>query len=286
MHGHDLQAGDLSSTATTGLERSCGAGNWVRGGTSRPGFERIEAHFQTLHFAPHRHDSYAIGITLRGVQSFGYRGTTEHSEAGCAFVIHPDEKHDGHAGTGEGFGYRIIYIAPRLISEALGSRALPFVRDAVTRQSSLHRVVCAAVEAFNEPIEDLHFDDLIARLAGALAASDPVPHKVQAKAETAVRIARACLDEADGLPSSETLERWTGLSRFELARQFRRCLGTSPHRYATMRRLDCAKRHISADASLADAAAASGFADQSHMTRQFKRAYGVSPGHWRALMRH
>ena len=52
-----------------------------------------------MRFAPHRHDSYAIGVTLRGVQSFGYRGTTEHSEAGCAFVIHPDEKHDGRAGT-------------------------------------------------------------------------------------------------------------------------------------------------------------------------------------------
>ena len=103
--------------------------------------------------------AYAIGITLRGVQSFGYRGTTLHSEAGCAFVIHPDEKHDGRAGTDEGFGYRILYIAPRLISEALGSRALPFVRDAVTRESKLHRAICAALDAFDAPIEDLRFDD-------------------------------------------------------------------------------------------------------------------------------
>ena len=124
----------MTSAAAEGLERSCGAGNRVRSGTSRPGFERAEASFSTMRFAPHRHDSYAIGITLRGVQSFGYRGATLHSEAGCAFVIHPDETHDGRAGTDEGFGYRILYIAPRLISEALGSRALPFVRDAVTRE--------------------------------------------------------------------------------------------------------------------------------------------------------
>jgi len=83
-----------------------------------------------MRFAPHRHDSYAIGITLRGVQSFGYRGTTQHSEAGCAFVIHPDEKHDGRAGTDEGFGYRIVYIAPRLIAEALpGSASAGWPRD-------------------------------------------------------------------------------------------------------------------------------------------------------------
>ena len=63
----------------------------MRGGTSRPGFERAEASFSTMRFAPHRHDSYAVGITLRGVQSFGYRGTTLHSEAGCAASTNPDD---------------------------------------------------------------------------------------------------------------------------------------------------------------------------------------------------
>ncbi len=239
-----------------------------------------------MRFAPHRHDAYAIGITLRGVQSFGYRGTTLHSEAGWAFVIHPDEKHDGRAGTGEGFGYRVLYIAPRLITEALGSRALPFVRDAVTHDSTLHRAICAALDAFDAPIEDLRFDDIIARLARALAAFDRTSRRIDAKAERAVRIARECLDGAFALPSSETLEGLTGLSRFELARQFRNCLGTSPHRYAAMRRLDRARGLIAANTSLSDAAAACGFADQSHMTRQFKQAYGVSPGGWRALTQH
>jgi AraC-like DNA-binding protein len=276
----------LTSAATKGLERSCAAENRVRSGSSRAGFERAEANFSTMRFAPHRHDSYAIGLTLRGVQSFGYRGTTQHSEAGWAFIIHPDELHDGRAGTDEGFGYRIIYIAPRLISEALGSRVLPFVTEAVTRESGLHRAVWTALDAFDTPIDDLQFDDVIARLADALAVRDPAPQRIDAKAEGAIRVARAYLDDAPNLPSSETLERLTGLSRFELARQFRRCLGTSPHRYATMRRLDRAKHLIIAGASLADVAAASGFADQSHMTRQFRQAYGVAPGAWRALTQH
>jgi AraC-like DNA-binding protein len=276
----------LTSAATEGLEQSCGAENSIRSGTSRPGFERVEAKFSTMRFAPHRHDSYAIGITLSGVQSFGYRGTTLHSEAGCAFVIHPDEQHDGRAGTDEGYGYRIIYIAPRLIAEALGARALPFIGDAVTRESGLHRAICRALEAFDAPIEDLRFDDIIARLADALAAHDPAPQRIPALAANALRVAREYLDEATGFPSSAALERLTGLSRFELARQFRKCFGTSPHRYATMRRLERARQLIAAGGPLADAAAASGFADQSHMTRQFKQAYGVAPGTWRALTQH
>jgi len=275
----------LSSAATQGLERSCETGNRLRSGSSRPGFERAEAHFSTMHFAPHRHDSYAIGITLRGVQSFGYRGTTQHSEAGCAFVIHPDEKHDGRAGTGEGFGYRIVYIVPRLIAEALPGSSLPFVKEAVTRESRLHATIRAALEAFDAPIDDLQFDDIVTTLADALATHDRAPRHGATRNADAVRTARAYLDEC-GDASSAALERVTGLSRFELARQFRKCLGTSPHRYVIMRRLERARRLIAADASLADAAAATGFADQSHMTRQFKQAYGVAPGEWRALTRY
>jgi AraC-like DNA-binding protein len=55
---------------------------------------------------------------------------------------------------------------------------------------------------------------------------------------------------------------------------------TSPYRYLLMRRLDRARHLMRSGVSLAEAAAASGFADQSHMSRQFKKAYGVSPGRW------
>ena len=239
-----------------------------------------------MRFAPHRHDSYALGITISGLQSFGYRGTTLHSERGCAFVIHPDEKHDGRAGTDEGYGYRIIYIAPQLIAEALGSRALPFVKDAVTRESRLHRAISTALDAFDAPVDDLHFDAMITGLADAMIGDDPLPRPTGTEARRAVQIAQTCLDGVRDFPSSEVLEKLTGLSRFELARHFRKCLGTSPHRYATMRRLERARRLIAADASLAEAAVASGFADQSHMTRQFKQAYGLAPGAWRALTQH
>jgi AraC-like DNA-binding protein len=280
----------MNSAPMIGLERSCGRprGNWIRIGMSRPGFERVEASFTDHRFAPHRHDTYAIGITVRGVQSFGYRGTTEHSLAGCAFVLHPDERHDGRAGTEEGYRYHILYLEPRLIQEALHPhlRSLPFVRDPVTPGGALHAAIATALEDSDAAIEDLQLDAIVSELAEALASHDASSRSAAEPASReAVRIARAYLDENAFDPvSSEALEALTGLSRFALCRHFRRCLGTSPYRYHTLRRLERARRMIQAGVPLARAAAESGFADQSHMTRQFKSAYGVSPGRWHRLL--
>lgn len=275
----------MSSAIHSGLERSCGARDWVRAGTGRPGFDRMEASFGTLAFSPHRHDSYAIGVTTRGVQSFGYRGGTQHSLAGCAFVIHPDETHDGRPGTEDGYGYRILYVAPHLIAEALPSRRLPFWREAVPQDARLRGAILAALDESDAPLEDLAFDAIMTALADALAADDRACRAPpDAACERAMRLARECLDAA-GPVSSAALERITGLSRFTLTRHFEKSLGTSPHRYAIMRRLERAKRFVAAGLSLAEAAAMAGFADQAHMTRQFRRAYGLSPGRWRALAR-
>jgi AraC-like DNA-binding protein len=52
-----------------------------------------------------------------------------------------------------------------------------------------------------------------------------------------------------------------------------------------MRRLDRARSLIRRGTPLAEAAAASGFADQAHMTRHFRKTYGVSPARWNAMMR-
>ena len=96
------------------------------------GMERVEALFRRHAFTPHRHDDYVIGITSHGVQKFSYRGQGRCVLAGQAFIIHPDERHDGRAGTVSGYGYRAAYISPALIAEALGNKPLPFVSEVVS----------------------------------------------------------------------------------------------------------------------------------------------------------
>lgn len=269
------------------LERSCGAapGDWIRIAPSAPGIERIEACFGGHGYDPHRHDVYAVGITLNGVQKFRYRGAAERCLAGEMFVLHPDELHDGRAGTAEGFRYRGLYVTPELIRAALGDRAsLPFQRNPVSRDQRLAAAILPALDELDRPLDELQRDQVVVELADALAAGNARP--AFPAHWRAVSRARDMI-EADlaGGVSGEALESATGLSRYALARQFRACLGTSPYRYLVMRRLDRARKLIRRGTPLADAAIASGFADQGHMTRHFRKTFGLPPGRWLAMAR-
>ena len=88
----------------------------------------------------------------------------------------------------------------------------------------------------------------------------------------------------DAAVSLTDLEAAVGRDRWALSRDFRALYGTSPHRYLVMRRLGRVKAALRAGDSLASAAAEAGFADQSHMGRHFRRAYGVTPAAWLRLL--
>jgi AraC-like DNA-binding protein len=63
-----------------------------------------------------------------------------------------------------------------------------------------------------------------------------------------------------------------------VVRAFSQATGMTPHAYLVQRRIGIVRRMIAKGTPLADAALAGGFADQSHMTRTFVRAYGLTPG--------
>lgn len=279
----------MGARSHPGLERSCA--DWIRVATPAPGLERVEASFAGLAYGPHRHDTYAIGCTVQGVQAFRYRGNEESCLAGQVFVLHPDETHDGRAGTAAGFRYRSLYVEPGAIRDALDGqrRALPFVREAVSNDRQIAAAIMPALIDLDRPLESLERDDIIARLADALVAAEgaaaaDVPMSLDWQAVGRVR---ALLDDrfTETIHSSE-LEAASGHTRYGLSRHFRACLGTSPYRYLIMRRLDRARALIHQGTSLAIAASISGFADQGHMTRHFRRAFGLTPGRWKRLSSH
>jgi len=277
-------------SAGEGLERLCrpSSRDWIASAGPVDGVELFRASFVAEAYRKHRHDTYAVGLTDSGMQVFDYRGATRVSLPGQVAVLFPDEVHDGRAGTAAGFGYRIVYVEPTRLADALRvicgrPYPLPFLRDPVTTNSRLARAIC---EAFSAPLEPLAVDNLVVELAEGLLTegagrAPAASRRVDARA---VERARRLLDaQRNRTVRSAELEAVTGLTRCELARQFRIALGTSPHRYQVMRRLEYARTAIHNARPLAAVASEAGFADQAHFTRAFPAAFGLTPGRYRAL---
>jgi AraC-like DNA-binding protein len=255
--------------------------DWVRRAKPIEGVERIEAWFHGSAYAMHRHDTYAIGRTLAGVQSFSYRRSQRNSLPGNTLVLHPDEAHDGQAGTDEGFQYRMIYVEPALFQEVLGGRALPFLEGGVTTDPRLAVATATLLQHVGYTLEPLEQSDALAELANALAAVAGTPARTAKGDFLAARRARDYLHaNCARVVALDELEAATGRDRWSLSHDFRTFYGTSPYRYLTMRRLDAVRHMLLAGTSLAYAAAAAGFADQSHMTRHFSKTFGLTPGRW------
>jgi AraC-like DNA-binding protein len=260
-------------------------GDSIRFGQGAHGFERAEVHLSSLAFGPHRHDTYAIGITTAGVQTFRYRGSRRICLPGELHVLHPDEEHDGAPGTTDGFGYRILYAAPEALRGALDGRPLPFVADPVSKSSPATRSIGGMLSDIDEPVSDLRAADLAVVVADVLTClgSAPSPPRTGIDVRAVEAVREYLTAHAAEQTTASTLEGVAGLDRYSLARQFRLALGTSPDRYRTLRRLGLARAALEQGHPVVRAAIEAGFADQSHLTRQFKCAYGLTPSRWQSL---
>lgn len=276
------------------------ARDWILRAAPSGHVERIEAYFGGHGYDMHRHDTYAIGRTLSGVQSFNYRRSCRHSLPGGTIVLHPDELHDGQAGTDAGFHYRMIYIEPALIQQILGGRPLPYIADGISHDARLRAASDALLQSTRAAIDPLQEDDALFDLAHALNAAGGRPlgrrrpdYRAAERARQFVHdsfindsfINDSLVHHAPDQPLTlDRLAQAAGQDRWTLSRDFRALFGTSPYRYVMLRRLDLARRLIAAGRPLADAAAAAGFTDQSHLTHRHVQTYGITPDRWRRML--
>lgn len=283
-----MMSHDLDSQAYKGLGRLCvdAAENRIISAPDPAGMERIEARFHGSAFDLHRHDTYAIGVTLHGVQTFRYLGAARHSLPGQIIVLHPDELHDGGAGTEDGLRYRMLYLEPSLMLDCLGGASLPFVRDGVVADAAFCATLLSALGPLEQELDELFVDDFLTQLMQSLIRHGGQSAKPMSRtAWRAAALARDYLTENLNRPvRSGELEAVTGLDRYALSRHFRAAFSTSPHRFLVMRRLQRARRMIAAGEPLAQIAVEASFSDQSHFIRQFKKAFGMTPGRWSSLI--
>jgi AraC-like DNA-binding protein len=252
-----------------------------------PGVDLLRARYVTHRYARHAHETYTLALIEDGVEEFSHGGSLLRAPAGSVALLNPEVVHTGQAGVPEGWAYRVLYPSVSVVRGAAAEmgapRGTPHFPDTVVADPRSARLIRAAHRA-SEHGDRLAASTLLhSALAGLLraharpASADIGP--ARRPAARAVRTARDLLhDRIVTPPALAELAAATGLGPYVLLRAFRAETGMPPHAYLNQVRVRRARVLLDRGVAPADAAAQTGFADQAHLTRHFKRVFGVPPG--------
>lgn len=238
-------------------------------------------------FPRHSHDFLTIGVFGRGTGTIGYRGAHWRSTPGSILAISPDEIHAAEPTVTTGWSYHALYPSHELLVAAglPGSCPGPFFPTPLLHDRTLAQHL-VAVHGLLWGGEDVGAAEeaLITALHALLvrhSTSTDVGGSLR-DCSRAVHIARDYLEGhfAHAVPL-QRLAAECGLSPFHLLRVFRNALGLTPHAYLVQVRTHRARQMLLQGDSLSTIAYRCGFSDQSHLTRTFKRIFGVTPGAYR-----
>ncbi|CAI8965818.1 AraC family transcriptional regulator [Pseudomonas sp. IT-P74] len=257
------------------------------------GVELLSARYIDHRFAPHVHDGYVIGMIMAGAQRYRYRGAEHLAGSGTLVLINPDELHTGHKGTEDGWLYRAFYpdsgqITSLLAELELPTRHLPTFGATLYRDQDLVNGFCQLHRLLESPATALQQQTIWRELVLSLLqrhAAVPDAGK-PGKEHRAVSLAKELLlVQLAAPPSLEALAATVNLSPFHFARVFRRATGMPPHTWLMQQRIARARALLQSGCLPLEVAMQLGFADQSHLSRQFKQVYGVGPGAYRSAKR-
>jgi AraC-like DNA-binding protein len=282
MTAEDMTAGEIAVGEITAGEV---ARYWQHSGVA--GVDLLRARFVTHRYGRHAHETYTLGMIEAGVEEFEYRGNLLRAGPGTIALLNPEVVHTGQAGVPDGWSYRVFYPEVEVITGVAAELGWPdgtpsFPQTVVDDVPSARLLRAAHMAA--EHGDRLASSSLLRTALGSLLAAhgSPAPGvrtRRPSRAPAAVAHTRELLSErlADP-PSLEELAAATGLGPFALLRAFRAETGLPPHAYLNQLRVRQARSLLDGGLAPAQVAAHTGFADQAHLTRHFKRVVGVPPG--------
>ena len=251
-----------------------------------PGVYATET-LSSRHYGRHSHGTYGFGALDAGAHRSSSDGRTVDAFAGDIVATNPGEMHDGRPLHVASRRWHTVYLEPDVLAAmdpcaAGGDLRIeqPAFRDPLLRHS-VRRLV-RRLQAWSAGRGDaLACEEALVHACGLLLAGHATrrPRPIGLRAPLAA-IRERLTDELLAPPSLAELAAQAGISRFQLLRRFAALHGCTPHAFVLQQRAERARSLIRQGSSLAEAAAGSGFADQSHMTRIFARQFGFTPGAW------
>ena len=251
------------------------------------GLECLDADFHSHAYAPHRHETYALGVVSRGIEAFSVNGVKHYAGAGNFCLINPEDLHDGKPHEADGFTYHMIYPSVGFISrlaeeifETPLNGTLGFVAPTV-HDPALAEAFRLWHQTLRQSHDTLGRDEALLMIMRALFS-----RHAQIKAKTADGVEVKAVHKVRDYIEAHFAEDVTlddlagvsGLNRHYLIRVFKREMGLTPHKFLVDCRVRAVRAALRSGKGIIDAALDAGFYDQSHMTHAFKSVVGVTPG--------
>jgi len=247
--------------------------------------ELLHADNITHDYPRHMHEEYSIAIMLQGTETTICRGASHVARPGSVLLINAE---DVHSSRSVDSGYRLMKVRPRLLSEI----ALEFTgrkvdrsyfRHLVVNDASLFRSLLKLHVKLEQNVSALEQESEFIATIGMLLTQQNRNSSRQSAGKMGrenlyVNRVRDYLKShyAENVSLSQ-LASITNLSPFYLLRVFHNQVGFPPHEYQTQLRIAHARKLIRRGNSISQAALETGFFDQSHLSRNFKRIVGVTP---------
>ncbi len=259
------------------------------------GVDVLQATYVTHAFSRHFHKEYALGCIEQGALEFSYLGRKHVASAGLVNLVVPGEAHDGHAATPEGWSYRMLYLQPEILLEAATAfqakpKAPHFGQGVIDDPQLAYAVRCTHAILQRPGVSLLEKETRLLWLLACWISRYAAERRQLRRPDTSKAevgrimeyIRSAYADEV----SLKDLALVGHMSPFHLVRTFHVQTGITPHEYLTQVRAEQARSLMRGGLRLADIAQQTGFADQSHLTRVFKKRYGVTPGVLRKIIQN
>ncbi|MFE5291147.1 AraC family transcriptional regulator [Isoptericola sp. NPDC056618] len=241
--------------------------------------EVLHATFEHHAYPVHTHDAWTVLLVDDGSVAYQLDRAPHDAAPASITLLPPGVPHDGRSASGLTYRKRVLYLEddwlPRWARDA--AVAAPTLRDPAAL-ATLNR----AHAALRSPADSLDAEVEILALRESVSAHLGSPTSTTGDVPLARRL-RELLD--DRVLESFTIEdaaRILGAHPSHLVRTFSRAYGIAPHRYVVGLRVDRARRHLLDGLTPAEAASASGFHDQAHLTRHFRRTLGTTPAAFRS----
>ncbi|MFL6761383.1 MAG: helix-turn-helix domain-containing protein [Sphingomicrobium sp.] len=229
----------------------------------------LTSHRSDDEIPPHKHANDYLCIVLTGgfTEQEGHR--SHERRAGCVFTHHAGETHHDLFGPRGAMCVNLHFPAGES-GPSIERMCSPFAKVTAGK---------LAFELAAGSREELVMASLAAEIMGDL---DPAGPPLRDRGKWIDRIVEAISDEPGRRWSLCELAGIAGRHRVHVAQSFRSKTGVSLGAFQRLRRLTCLSLALRrGNSSLAMLAAEFGYYDQSHMTSEFRTAFGISPGRYR-----